>query len=229
MVDFELIIFDCDGVLVDSEKIANQVFADILNEECGFSLSLEDMFQIFVGHSSGQCMDIITEMLGETPPPHLEQRYKKEINQALRSSVTAVVGIEKALDDLLTPFCVASSGSHEKMQTTLGKTSLLNYFEGKRYSTTEVARGKPYPDVYLHAANKMGGYDPSKCLVIEDSPLGVKGGKAAGMTVFGYTELMDKKKLIKAGANHTFDDMANLANEITYFLKLQNIRESPLN
>jgi len=217
MSKFELIIFDCDGVLVDSERIANEVFATVLNEECGFSLSLNDMFQTFVGHSSSQCMDIIEKMLGKAPPPHLEQRYKEEINQALSTSVTAVVGIEKALSEISIPFCVASSGSHEKMQTTLGKTNLLHHFEGKLHSTSDVDRGKPYPDVYLHAASKMGVLDPSKCLVIEDSPLGVKGGVSAGMAVFGYTELMSENRLLEAGAHYTFNNMNNLACEIANF------------
>ena len=214
MNKFELIIFDCDGVLVDSERIANEVFAKVLNEECGFSLSLEDMFHTFVGHSSSQCMFIVKEMLGKEPPAHLEQRYKDEINHALSTSVEAVSGIEKAIAEISIPFCVASSGSHEKMQTTLGKTKLLKYFEGKLHSSSDVERGKPFPDVYLYAASKMGGLEPSKCLVIEDSPLGVKGAVSAGMTVFGYTELMDESRLIEAGAHHTFNKMHNLKDEI---------------
>jgi HAD superfamily hydrolase (TIGR01509 family) len=219
MSNFELIIFDCDGVLVDSERIANEVFAKVLNEEYGLTLSLDDMFQKFVGHSSSQCMAIIEEMLGEEPPLQLEQRYKDEINRALSTSVTVVPGIERAIAEISTPFCVASSGSHDKMQTTLGKTKLLHYFEGKLYSTSDVDRGKPFPDIYLHAARKMGVLDPSKCLVIEDSPLGVKGGVSAGMTVFGYTELMDKNRLLEAGAHHTFSNMYNLANEIESFVQ----------
>ncbi|MFT5578633.1 MAG: HAD superfamily hydrolase (TIGR01509 family) [Paraglaciecola psychrophila] len=219
MNNFELIIFDCDGVLVDSERIANEVFAKVLNEEFGFSLSLEDMFQTFVGHSSSQCMGIIKEMLGKEPPSHLEKRYKDEINDALSNSVTAVSGIEQAIDEISIPFCVASSGSHEKMHTTLGKTKLLKHFEGRLYSTSDVKRGKPHPDVYLHAAHKMGVSDPSRCLVIEDSPLGVKGGASAGMSVFGYTELMDERRLLEAGADHIFNNMYNLANEIDFFVQ----------
>ena len=217
MSKFELIIFDCDGVLVDSEKIANEVFAKVLNEECGFSLSLDDMFQTFVGRSSSQCMDIIEKMLGKVPPANLEQRYKKEINETLSSSVTAVRGIEKVLKEISIPYCIASSGSYEKMQTTLSKTELLHYFNGNIYSTSDVARGKPFPDIYLHAANEMGVFDVSKCLVIEDSPLGVEGGVSAGMTVFGYSELMNETKLIEAGAHQTFDNMRNLINEIQSF------------
>ena len=218
MSKFELVIFDCDGVLVDSERLANEVFSKILNEECGFSLTLDDMFKTFVGHSSGQCMEIIEKMLGKKPPAHLEQRYQDDINSALASSVTAVAGIEKAIAELSIPFCVASSGSYEKMQTTLGGTNLLQHFEGKLHSTSDVERGKPSPDIYLHAANNMGGIDPSKCLVIEDSPLGVAGGFAAGMTVFGYTELMEESRLIEAGAHHTFNNMANLVDEIERFV-----------
>ena len=121
MSNFELIIFDCDGVLVDSERIANEVFARILNKECGFSLTLEDMFNTFVGHSSSQCMTIIEDMLGHAPPKDLESRFKSEINTTLASDVTAVHKIEQALDEISIPTCVASSGSHEKMHTTLGK------------------------------------------------------------------------------------------------------------
>ena len=119
MNHFDLIIFDCDGVLVDSERIANEVFAKILNEECGFSLSLDDMFEKFVGRSSLQCMELIEELLAEKPPRGLEERYKTEIDLALKSSVTSVKGIKKVLPEITIPYCVASSGSYEKMQITL--------------------------------------------------------------------------------------------------------------
>jgi len=211
---FELVIFDCDGVLVDSERIANEVFARVLNEECDFSLTLEDMFNTFVGHSSSQCMQIIEDMLGHAPPKDLENRYKTEINETLSRDVTAVRKVEQALDEISIPMCVASSGSHEKMHTTLGKTNLLNRFKGKLFSTSDVEKGKPAADIYLYAAKKMGNIWPTNCLVIEDSPLGVQGGVAAGMTVFGYTELMSKERLLNAGAHHLFDDMDILARQI---------------
>lgn len=219
MENFKLIIFDCDGVLVDSERIANEVFAKILNEECGFNFSLDDMFNTFVGHSASQCHAIIKEMLGKEPPPQIDQRYKDEIGHVLATSVVAVTGIEKALTEITIPYCVASSGSHEKMQITLGRTQLLQYFEGNINSTSDVENGKPFPDIYLHAAAKMGVSDPSKCLVIEDSPLGVTGGVAAGMTVFGYSELVDENKLIEAGAHHTFNNMNNLVSQIEHFMR----------
>ncbi len=219
MQKFDLIIFDCDGVLVDSERLANQVFADVLNRELGFSLSLDQMFDVFVGHSSAQCIAIIEEMLGSKPPEDLEAKYQAEINTALKNSVEAVSGIETTLAQIDAPYCVASSGSYEKMATTLGKTQLLRFFEGKLFSTSDVERGKPFPDIYLHAANTMGVTDPSKCLVIEDSAIGVKGAVAAGMIVFGYAELTKADTLSAAGAHHTFNNMAELAAEIQQFLQ----------
>lgn len=215
MAEFELVIFDCDGVLVDSERIANEVFAKILNEECGFSLSLQDMFDTFVGRSAAQCMEIIEHMYGREPPPGLALRYENEINAALRESVVAVEGVEQVLEDLDRPWCVASSGSYEKMRTTLGKANLLERMQGKLFSTFDVPRGKPFADIYLHAAKQMGCTDPRRCLVIEDSPVGVSGGVAAGMVVFGFAQLMREQQLIDAGAHRIFKQMTNLVDEIT--------------
>ena len=211
---FELVIFDCDGVLVNSEKIANEVFAEVLLQVCGLKFTLEDMFDTFVGHSRAQCLDKIEVILGEPPPPELDQRYQDDINLALKDSVAAIEGIESVLRNLAIPFCVASSGSHDKMRLTLGKTGLINLFEGNIFSTSDVERGKPHPDIYLHAAATMGGYEPERCLVIEDSPLGVTGAVAAGMNVFGFAELMPAHKLESSGAHLIFEHMADLPDLI---------------
>jgi HAD superfamily hydrolase (TIGR01509 family) len=215
---FDLIIFDCDGVLVDSERVANVVFAKVLEEECGLRFSLEEMFDQFVGHSKVQCLQIIEDMTGVPPPPALARRYQQDIDQALRESVVAINGIESVLQTIDTPYCVASSGSNEKMATTLGKTGLAKYFDGNIYSTSEVTNGKPHPDIYLHAAKSSGVDDPGGCLVIEDSPVGIKGAVAAGMTVFGYAELMKADKLIAQGAHRTFDRMQDLFCEMHDYL-----------
>ena len=207
---FDLVIFDCDGVLVDSERVANRVLAEALRELCGLEFSLEQMFDTFVGHSKAQCLEKIERMLGCPPPDELERRYREEIDAALEASVEAVRGIEAVLASLSLPSCVASSGSHGKMRLTLGKTGLYDYFAGRIFSACEVERGKPHPDLYLHAAASMGTTDPARCLVIEDSPVGVAGGRAAGMTVFGYAELMPAHKLEVAGAHRIFTDMTDL-------------------
>ena len=154
--NFDLIIFDCDGVLVDSERVANAVFARVLEEECGLQFSLEEMFDHFVGHSKVQCLQIVEDMTGSPPSPVLADRYQQDINKALQDSVEAVTGIESVLQSIGIPYCVASSGSHEKMAGTLGKTGLAKYFDGNIYSTSEVANGKPHPDIYLHAARSSG-------------------------------------------------------------------------
>lgn len=210
----DLVIFDCDGVLVDSERVANEVFARVLREVCDLHFTLEDMFDTFVGHSRLQCLQKIEALTGEPPPAELDLRYQQDINQALASSVEAIAGIETVLEQLSLPCCVASSGSHEKMQMTLGKTGLLDYFDGNIFSTNEVERGKPHPDIYLHAAASMGAPDPARCLVIEDSPIGVSGAVAAGMTVFGFAELMPAHKLQASGAHLVFERMHSLPDLI---------------
>ena len=211
---FELVIFDCDGVLVNSEKVANEVFADVLLQVCGLEFTLEDMFDTFVGHSRLQCLQKIEAILGEPPPAELDQRYQDDINLALKDSVAAIEGIESVLRGLAVPFCVASSGSHDKMKLTLGKTGLIDFFDGNIFSTSEVERGKPHPDIYLHAAATMGEYQPERCLVIEDSPIGVTGAVAAGMQVFGFAELMPAHKLKASGAHLVFDHMHDLPDLI---------------
>jgi HAD superfamily hydrolase (TIGR01509 family) len=207
---FDLVIFDCDGVLVDSERVANEVFARVLEEECGLQFTLQQMFEIFVGHSKAQCLQKVEDMIGRAPPAALARRYQDDINAALASSVAAVEGIAVVLSQLELPCCVASSGSHEKMELTLGKTGLIDYFGGNIFSTSEVERGKPHPDIYLHAASAMGMDDPARCLVIEDSPLGVSGAVAAGMTVFGFAEMMPADRLLANGAQVTFENMHEL-------------------
>lgn len=206
----DLVIFDCDGVLVDSERVANEVFASVLEEVCGLEFTLQDMFDTFVGHSRLQCLQKIEAILGEPPPDELDRRYQEDINRALKQSVEAIKGIEDVLEQLELPCCVASSGSHEKMQMTLGKTGLIDFFAGNIFSTSEVERGKPHPDIYLHAAARMGVSDPARCLVIEDSPIGVTGAVAAAMTVFGFAELMPAHRLHASGAHIVFDRMSDL-------------------
>ena len=211
---FELVIFDCDGVLVNSEKVANEVFAEVLLQVCGLEFTLEDMFDTFVGHSRLQCLQKIEAILGEPPPAELDQRYQEDINLALKDSVAAIEGIESVLRELALPYCVASSGSHDKMKLTLGKTGLIDFFDGNIFSTSEVERGKPHPDIYLHAAAAMGGYRPERCLVVEDSPIGVSGAVAAGMQVFGFAELLPAHKLKASGAHLVFDRMQDLPDLI---------------
>jgi len=209
---FGLVIFDCDGVLVDSELITNRVFGQMLNE-LGIAISLEDIFERFVGRSMPQCLEILAKLLGRPVPQHFVEEYQTRSATALKSELKAVPDIETVLAAMRVPYCVASSGTHEKMHTTLGITGLLPQFRGKMYSVTEVAQSKPFPDVFLHAARQQGVM-PADCAVIEDTPTGVRAGVAAGMTVFGYCALTPKQRLIEAGAHHTFERMRDLPSLI---------------
>ena len=205
---FALVIFDCDGVLVDSELITNRVFTKMLNE-LGMSVTLEEMFDRFVGRSMAQCLETIQGSLGRDVPEDFVRQYHLRSAEALKSELKAVPGIEAALEAIQVPYCVASNGSHEKMQTTLGITGLLPKLKDKLFSVSEVSRGKPFPDLFLYAAGKFG-VAPSACAVIEDTPTGVAAGVAAGMTVYGYCAHTPAQRLIEAGAHHVFDRMSAL-------------------
>jgi len=201
----KLVIFDCDGVLVDSERITNTVFCSMLNN-LGLQVSLPDMFERFVGLSMGQCMELVTEMLGAPPPVGFVDELRLRAAAALRAQITAIPGVEDMLPSLCVPFCVASSGHHDKMWLTLGTTGLLKHFEGRIFSVADVERPKPAPDVFLHAARELG-VEPSACVVVEDTPTGVRAGVAAGMRVFGYDSNTPAHRLLEAGANFIFSDM----------------------
>ena len=207
----QLVIFDCDGVLVDSEPITNRVFAQMLGE-LGIPITLEDMYERFVGQSMAKCCELIAGMLGRPVPEGFVEEYRARSDEALDSDLKAVPGIEAALDELDSigvPYCVASNGTQEKMRTTLGITGLLARFEGKLFSVTDVVRGKPAPDLFLHAAGSYG-VTPSSCCVVEDTPTGVAAALAAGMIVYGYCALTPEHQLLEAGAHYTFIDMLRL-------------------
>ena len=205
---YQLVIFDCDGVLVDSERLTNQVFVQMLNE-LGLPLTLEDMFEQFVGHSMEQCMAKIAAMLGRQPPEGFLADYRTRTKAVLESQLVAVPGIPEVLAQLQLPSCVASSGDHEKMRTTLGVTGLWPHFAGRIFSVTDVKAPKPAPDVFLHAAATLG-FAPENCVVVEDTPTGVRAAVAAGMTVFAYAALTPAQRLRDAGAHVIFDDMHKL-------------------
>jgi HAD superfamily hydrolase (TIGR01509 family) len=209
MSAYDLIIFDCDGVLVDSEPITNAVFAELLNE-LGLKVTLQEMYARFMGRSMDACLSDVTRLLGRPIPADFLERYNSRTLKALQEKLLPVNGIKKLIVSLRTPYCVASSGDHTKMKTTLGITGLWDLFEGRLVSATEVSRGKPFPDVYLLAAERHRA-TPSRCAVVEDSPVGVTAAVAAGMTVFGFAQnRRSTSSLIAAGAQETFDDMSNL-------------------
>jgi len=205
---FDLVIFDCDGVVVDSESIDEEVFGDFMRS-LGVALPLAERRELFLGRGLVECVAILERLAGRPVPAGALDSYRTDRDRAMRERVQPVPGIRAALEGLRVPYCMASSGEHSKMQATLGSTGLLPLFAGRIYSTTEVARGKPAPDVFLHAAAKMGAA-PARTAVIEDSVNGVLAGRAAGMTVFGYAGLVDAGRLAAAGAHAVFTRMQEL-------------------
>ncbi len=182
MSHFELVIFDCDGVLVDSERLAVRTEAEILSG-LGWPLTEADIVERFVGRSAAYMHQEIERHLGLSVDwdAEFEPRYREVFEREL----VAVPGVMEALDEITTPMCVASSGSHDKMRFTLGKTGLFDRFDGRIFSVDEVEHGKPAPDIFLFAAENMGAA-PGRCAVIEDSVSGVTAGLAAGMAVFAF-------------------------------------------
>jgi len=205
---FDLVIFDCDGVVVDSERIVHQVFGDFIRS-LGADLDARRMNELFLGRRLDDCLSIVEGITGRPAPAHALDRYRAERDRVLRDRVRPVEGIREVLETLTIPYCIASSGDHAKMRTTLGATGLLPLFEGRLYSGTEVARGKPAPDVFLLAADRMGAA-PERTAVIEDSINGVLAGCAAKMTVFGFAGLVPASDLAAAGAARCFTAMSQL-------------------
>jgi HAD superfamily hydrolase (TIGR01509 family) len=192
-----LVIFDCDGVLVDSEPIANAVFAKHL-ASIGIALTLDQAMARFMGRSMKSCMeDVIAELKSKNiaPPKNFPEEFLAQMQadtfHALGEHLMPVGGIVAALDAIEgrnIAICIASSGDHEKMKMTLGKTGLLERFSGRIFSATQVAKGKPAPDLFLFAAAQMG-VQATHCVVVEDSPFGVEAAVAAGMKVLSFCAL----------------------------------------
>jgi HAD superfamily hydrolase (TIGR01509 family) len=179
-----LIIFDCDGVLVDSEPIMNSVYPEILTA-CGYSISPDRFMDRFCGMSDAETFKIIEEEWGQPLPDDFETRVAKLLDARCEMSLGVTPGVVDALGQLSMPICVASSGVPERIRNSLRIAHLLDRFEPNLFSATMVGRGKPAPDLFLYAASKMG-VEPSRCVVVEDSVAGVQAGVAARMTVIGF-------------------------------------------
>jgi HAD superfamily hydrolase (TIGR01509 family) len=208
MARFDLVIFDCDGVVVDSERISHDVFGEFMRS-LGVSMSDEEMHERFLGRRLAECLAVVEQSTGRPVPPDALERYKTERDRLLREQVQPIEGVRDVLEGLTIPYCIASSGDHDKMKITLGATGLWPLFEGRLFSATEVPNGKPAPDVFLYAARRMGA-SPERTAVIEDSINGVLAGRAAGMTVFGFAGLTTAARLVAAGADVTFTAMREL-------------------
>lgn len=205
---FDLLILDCDGVVVDSEPITMRVLAEMLNE-LGASTNAAAIAQKLIGTTFDRTLEVITETLGKPLPADFVPHYRDRTFAAMEAGLKPVAGIEAALDRITIPCCIASNGPHLKIRKTLGITRLLPRFEGRIFSSADVPRGKPHPDLFLFAARHFAAH-PSACLVIEDSVSGIKAARAAGMEVFGFAGSAPEEVLLAAGAHRVFRQMSDL-------------------
>ena len=205
----ELVIFDCDGVLVDSERIAIKVDMAALRA-LGWPLTEAEVVARFVGRSDRETRGAIEAELGRTLPAGWTEQIERQYRRAFAAELTPVAGVVKALDRIALPTCVASSGTHDHLRYTLGLTGLYERFAGRIFSAEDVARGKPAPDIFLHAAERMGAA-PARCVVVEDSRAGVQAARAAGMRTLAYAGGLTSAELLEGPGTLVFENMDELA------------------
>ncbi|WP_428680446.1 HAD family hydrolase [Reyranella sp.] len=208
-----LVIFDCDGVLVDSEPLANTCFARALRRE-GLDWNVEDTMRRLMGRSMRSCVEIVEGELGRALPVDFVDRLQADTMQAFRDApLRTVPGVVEAIDAIEAAgiaTCVASSGGLDKMRVTLGITGLWSRFEGRIFSSTQVPRGKPFPDLFLHAAIEMNE-QPFDSVVVEDSLPGIQAARAAGMRALAYVGApYSDAEALRAAGGRTFDSMSSL-------------------
>jgi HAD superfamily hydrolase (TIGR01509 family) len=212
-MNFEAILFDCDGVLVDSEAITCGVLRDML-EERGWRMTLAECMQRFVGHTVKSERSMIEAHTGVPLTDEWLQQFFARRNERLTQSITAIDGVHEAVahlhDHCQGRIAVASGADRFKVEMMLKQVGLMEFFEGRIFSGHEMPRSKPHPDVYLAAAAHLQ-IDPARCLVIEDTTVGITAGVAAGATVWAYAPPgADAHALRQAGAVQVFEHMRGL-------------------
>jgi HAD superfamily hydrolase (TIGR01509 family) len=204
----DLVIFDCDGVLVDSEPIAIRIDAEIF-AEFGMPMSEAEIVERFVGRSPSVTWGAIEEHLGRPLPADFSARTRAKFDAAYEHNLHAIDGIEEALDQITARTCVASSSDPDRLDHKLRLTGLFDRFAGRIFSAAEVQNGKPAPDLFLHAARRMG-VEPGACAVVEDSQYGVQAARAAGMAAYGYTGSVTPARMLEGPGTTVFGDMREL-------------------
>ena len=209
----DLAIFDCDGVLVDSEIISSRLMAEALSRE-GYAVSPQDCRDRYTGISIRSLISMVEKDWGRKLPTDFEETVRAHDLEVFARELKAVPGVSDALRRIDIPVCVASSGVPKKIENSLRVTGLTEFFEPHLFSATMVANGKPAPDLFLYAARQMG-VEPERCCVIEDAEAGIRGALDAGMQVMGFAGGGHcgpgyMTMLHKAGANLVFEDMNRL-------------------
>ena len=207
MNKYKCVIFDCDGVLVDSEPIGNQILVDLAND-LGAGIDLNFAMKHFKGSHFKECVAIISKLVKQPIPDTFETEYRRRSLEEFGKSLKPIDGVTQVIEQLKLPYCVASSGPENKMRLNLEVTGLLPYFDGNIFSCYTIQKWKPDPSIFLLAAKTMG-FEPNECVVIEDSLLGVQGAINGGFDVFGFTA-HDYNNEIQDLATQTFGNMEQL-------------------
>jgi len=207
MIGYKCIIFDSDGVLVDSETLSASVFQEMARE-LGFDLDFETAVEYFAGTSMKENLRFIQENIQGSLPDGFEQEFRKRSYEVYRTDLKAVEGVHDLIKKLRIPFCVASSGPVEKIRLNLELVNLLDQFENRIYSSYDIDKWKPDPGIFLHAAEEMG-FRPEECLVIEDSASGIRAAISGGFMVFAMAGEKRRSHFEQLGAV-TFKNMKEL-------------------
>ena len=205
---WDLVIFDCDGVLVDSERISVRIDVRVL-AELGWPLTEAEVIDRFVGRSEAYMIGEIEKGLGRSLAAGWDDEFRHLYRHAFEAELAPVDGVVAALEAIAAPICVASSSSHERLRHTLGLTGLLERFDGRIFSAEDVRHGKPAPDLFLHAAATLGA-EPARCAVVEDSRHGVEAARAAGMHAFAYAGGLTAADRLEGPATTVFHEMSEL-------------------
>lgn len=227
MATFDLIIFDCDGVLVDSEPLAMRVLLETV-AECGLVMAPERAYELFLGRSLAGITAMLQKEHGVNLDAYALERMRVKLYDAFRKELRPVDGVGSVLSSLTTPLCVASSSQVERVRLALQVTGLLPFFEGRIFSATMVASGKPAPDIFLYAAGRMGA-EPERCVVIEDSPAGIEAARRAGMRVLAFTGASHasspahRETLSRLQPDLVFDTMEDLPDHLARLAAMHKV------
>ena len=212
MKNVKCIIFDCDGILVDSETIANQVLLS-MSAPFGLKMTMEEAVKNFNGRRLKNIFEQIEKLTNKKLPDSFETDFRKQTFEAFKTDLKAVKGVRRFIENLSVPYCVASSGPVEKITLNLTTTRLIQNFENRIFSSYEINSWKPDPDIFIHACNQMG-FKKEECIVIEDSVAGVIAGVKGGFKVFALANENNAQDLLDEGATvfYNYEELEGILN-----------------
>ena len=212
MKNVKCIIFDCDGILVDSETIANQVLLS-MSAPFGLKMTMEEAVKNFNGRRLKNIFEQIEKLIDKKLPDSFETDFRKQTFEAFKTDLKAVKGVKRFIENLSVPYCVASSGPVEKITLNLTTTGLIQNFENRIFSSYEINSWKPDPDIFIHACKQMG-FKIEQCIVIEDSAAGVIAGVKGGFKVFALANENNAQDLLDEGATvfYNYEELEGILN-----------------